>query len=293
MPKFTLPSFAKGELSPEIFGRIDVSAYQVGLAKANNAIIHTYGGLSRRSGLKYVTAVADHSYAPLLKRFEFKSTDTYLLEFGEEYIRVIRNDGNVLEDPLDITGISNDNPAVVTISSHGYKNNEEIEINGVVGLTELNGRRFVVKNKTTDTFTLADQFDGSDIDGTSLGTYSSDGTAERVYYISTPYQRDELSTLKFTQSADVVTITHPNHLPRNLTRTDHDAWSLDNINFLPTIDPPRNFTIATGSSAATRRYIVTAISRDNGEESLAATIDTSNDITDISLPLILAYHYNF
>lgn len=71
----------------------------------------------------------------------------------------------------DITAITKANPAVVTSTAHGLQDGAVVEITGVVGMTELNGRRFVVESLTTDTFALVG------VDSTGYGTYTSGGDA--------------------------------------------------------------------------------------------------------------------
>lgn len=44
--------------------------------------------------------------------------------------------------------------------------------------------------------------------------------------IATPYDVSDIFELKFTQSADVMTITHPDYAPRQLTRSSHTSWTL-------------------------------------------------------------------
>ncbi len=57
--------------------------------------------------------------------------------------------------------------------------------------------------------------------------------------VATPYLSSELAELKFTQSADIMYIVHPNHVPRQITRTDHDSWTITEIDFRrgPFLDP--------------------------------------------------------
>ena len=57
--------------------------------------------------------------------------------------------------------------------------------------------------------------------------------------VVTQYTAAQLSGLKFTQSADTMYIVHPDHPPRQITRTDHDAWTITNIEFRrgPFLDP--------------------------------------------------------
>jgi hypothetical protein len=57
--------------------------------------------------------------------------------------------------------------------------------------------------------------------------------------VVTQYSAAQLAGLKFTQSADTMYIVHPDHPPRQITRTDHDAWTISNIEFRrgPFLDP--------------------------------------------------------
>ena len=68
--------------------------------------------------------------------------------------------------------------------------------------------------------------------------------------VTTNYAADELSELKFTQSADTMYIVHPNHRPRQITRTDHDAWTISLIDFRrgPFLDPVFDGSTLTASA---------------------------------------------
>lgn len=82
--------------------------------------------------------------------------------------------GLTMDTALDIEGITNANPAVVTITGHGLSDGDTITIRNVVGMTELNGSKFKVANKTDDTFELTDT-DDTDIDSTEYGVWQSGG----------------------------------------------------------------------------------------------------------------------
>jgi len=201
MTTYIQPSFARGEISDDLYGRVDTEAYDAAVRKARNMIVHAHGGISNRPGLQYIASVKTHSTQPVLVEFRFKTTDTYILEFGNLYMRVIRNDALVLETAKTISGATSANPVVVTATSHGYSNGDEVYISGVVGMTEINNRHFTVANKTTNTFQLTSQVDDSNINGSAYTTYSRAGTAEKVYEITTPYATAHLADLNFTQSA--------------------------------------------------------------------------------------------
>lgn len=179
MAEIIQPSYAKGELSPALFGRVDTAAYQIGLSKARNCIIHTFGGVSRRPGTRFIGPVADHSVTPRLIEFQFKTEDKYILEFGDMYMRVIRDDGHVLfTRDHKITGATQANPVVITAVNHTFVNGMTVQIDDVVGMTELNGNQYTVANVSGDTFEL------SGVDGTGFTAYTSGGEATQVVNIS-------------------------------------------------------------------------------------------------------------
>ena len=47
MPTFAQSSFSRGEISPAMYGRVDVASYEVALRTARNFIIHPQGGRPR------------------------------------------------------------------------------------------------------------------------------------------------------------------------------------------------------------------------------------------------------
>lgn len=83
------PSFAAGELTPSLYGRVDMAKYNVGLKICENFIIHPHGGVSRRHGTRYI---ADAKGPCRLVDFIYNEDIAYVLEFGERYIRVIHGD---------------------------------------------------------------------------------------------------------------------------------------------------------------------------------------------------------
>ena len=79
------------------------------------------------------------------------------------------------DNPIAITGITKANPVVVTATAHGLSNGDRIDISDVVGMTELNGNRYKIANKTDNTFELIDYDDETNVDGTAFTTYTSGG----------------------------------------------------------------------------------------------------------------------
>jgi len=250
-----LTNFTGGELSPRLDGRNDITKYSAGCKTLENFIVYPHGAAARRSGTTFVAEVADSANKTRLIPFEFSTTQTYMLEFSNLKIRVYKDDGSVLEGDKSISAITKANPAVVTATGHGYENGDEVSISGVGGMTEVNGKRFLVAGKTTNTFQLTNK-DGANINSSSFTTYTSGGVSNKVFEITTPYTTAQLFDLKFAQSADVMYITHPSHEVEKLSRTGHTAWTLTDVDFTngPYMDAnittttlnPASHTVGTG-----------------------------------------------
>ena len=245
-----LTNFTAGELSPRLDGRNDLSKYASGCKTLENFIIYPHGSAARRSGSTFIAEVADSDNKTRLIPFEFSTTQTYMLEFSNLKIRFYKDNGSILEGDKTITGITQANPAVVTSNSHGYSNGDEVVITAVVGMTEVNSKRFLVAGVTTNTFQLTDK-DGTNINSTGYTAYSSAGTANKVYEITTPYTTAQLFDIKFAQSADVMYITHPSHEVEKLSRTGHTSWTLADVDFTngPFQDANTTATTLTPASA--------------------------------------------
>lgn len=84
--------------------------------------------------------------------------------------------------------------------------------------------------------------------------------SDAPYQIATPYTEDDLPRLRFAQSNDTMILVHENHPPRKLTRTDHDAWTLEVITFAPQTPAPTGWTgtMNGGSGTTKHRYKITA-----------------------------------
>lgn len=97
-------SFAGGEVSPEMFGRIDDVKYQSGASLLRNFLVKPTGPVENRPGFAFVREVKDSTKAVRLIPFTFNTTDTVVLEFGEEYIRFHHNGATIMDgdDPYEV-----------------------------------------------------------------------------------------------------------------------------------------------------------------------------------------------
>lgn len=188
--------FVGGELAPRLHGRIDLARYATGLKLCRNFIVLREGGITRRPGLRFCGETKG-SAAVRLVPFVFSESQSYLLEFGHQYIRFWTAGGQVLD------------PATLF-----------------------------------------------------------------PYEISTPYQAAELSRIRFVQSADVLTLVHPNHAPRELARNGHTDWALSTIDFSPLVAAPTGLTATTINTGGSEevKWVVTAVNSETGQESNPSTV---------------------
>jgi len=188
-------SFSGGEVTPEFWGQIGDAKYQTGLAACRNMICLPHGPVANRSGTAYVNTCKTISKKARLIPFTYSTTQTMVLEFGDQYIRF----------------------------------------------------------------------------HTQGSTLVSSGTTP--YEVVTPYLEADLFDLHYVQSADVLTLCHPNYAPRELKRLGALNWTLSTISFVSSLAAPTSVTAAatTGSGSTSYVYKVTSVGATGLEESDASS----------------------
>lgn len=228
-------SFTAGEISPRVLAREDYEKYYDGAEVIENFVPMIQGGVIARPGTRFVHEAKDSSVRAQLLNFIFNETQSYVLEFGDQYIRYFSNNGIVVESEVAITGISQATQGVVTTgASHGYQNGEHVILKFILGMVELNNMTVVVSDKTATTFKIKD-VDGNYIDTSSYTAYSSEGVACRIYETTTSYAVADVPDVYVAQSADVMYLVHRSYAPYKLSRTGHTNWSLVNPTFSGTV----------------------------------------------------------
>jgi hypothetical protein len=90
------PSFTAGELSPSLYGRVDLEKFRSALRTGKNGWVHPQGGFSNRPGTRFMgKAKYDYMKCRLIP-FEFSTSQAYILEFGNLYIRFWKSSGQVM-----------------------------------------------------------------------------------------------------------------------------------------------------------------------------------------------------
>lgn len=258
-------SFAGGEITPELAGRLDLVKYQTGLKLARNFITLPHGPATRRPGFGFINEAKDSTRPVRVVPFSFSASQTAVLEFGHLYIRFHVNGGTLIEPIKAIATIVG--PIVTTTPAHGYTTGDWVYI----------GTRYHVVTVTgANTFTTKDLW--------GVATTAAGADSARVYTLTTTYDSAHLFDLHYAQNADVITITHPSYPARDLARTSSTVWTITNCSFAAPAEVPTNVavtpTIGTAGNESPQSYHVTAMSADGITESLvSSSADTNNNLT--------------
>ncbi len=144
------PSMSRGEVSPDLFGRVDLQAYGSALRTSRNAFIKTEGDWANRPGFSYVdNAGAQSARGSIAVPFVFSTSQAYAIE---------------------IIGGTNGNPGSINVYANG----------ALVVATAL----------------------------------------------QPPYQVADLPMVRWTQSADTLTLFHQSYPPQEFKRTSATTFTL-------------------------------------------------------------------
>jgi hypothetical protein len=202
-------SFAGGEMSPEMFGRVDDAKFQTGAAKVRNFIPMPQGPLENRAGLAFVREVKDSTKKVRLLPFTYSTTQTMVIELGAGYIR-FHTQGATLGPGT---------PAA-------YNGATAYVVGNLVSSGGVN--YYCIANTTGNAPPNA--------------TYWYPLPAG-IYEIPNPYAEADLFDIHYVQSADVLTLVHPNYAPRELKRLGATSWTLTTITFGADIATPGTPTV--------------------------------------------------
>lgn len=270
------PAFARGEIAPELFPRADLAWHRLGLRALRNRFVSETGGAPRRPGTMLVDErrYPDKQSIGIDFIFSTVTGDTYTLEFGDQYMEVIRGGARVTEPTKAVTMATAAATCVITAPGHGFVVGDHILVWGIYGMFQLNNRRLRVRAVVDVNRFSVEDLDGVAINSTPYGGYYSPGAlpggfVARVYMIPTPYLEADLDKLGHAQSFDVMTLVHPKYEPRELSRTAHTAWTLSVITFASKVAAPLECFITGYTAGGTEffKYTVTALDDTTGEES--------------------------
>ena len=248
-------SFSGGEISPEMFGRIADNKFQQGAALMRNFIAKPQGPAQNRPGFAFVKEVKDSTKATRLLSFTFNTTQTMVIEFGDQYFR-FHTQGQTL----------NYSNGTAWNSATNYVTGDIALYNGVNYYAKTAHSNSQPPN-ATNWYALP---------------------ADMTYEVPHPYLEAELFDIHYVQSADVMTLVHPNHAPRELRRLGATRWELKVIDFGSPIAAPTGVSVSMYIPSSTttntdtyedHEYVVTAVKPNLIDESNQSTsASVSNNI---------------
>lgn len=258
MPKLTQVAFTAGEISPSLHARVDLARFLSALKTCRNFFVRPQGGASNRQGTQFIYELNAASNARLIP-FIRAQDDAYMLVLQELSAKVFRGGAYVSSTVRTITNITlisllgpNALYEVTTSVAHGFIVGGSVAIAGV-NPSDYDGDVVITATPGANTFRYV---------GTAIAApYVSGGTATGALSVVTPYDSDELAAIRYTQSADVMTLVHQGHYPAEITRTDATSFSFATITDIdtgPFDDLNTSATTMTASAATGSGITLTA-----------------------------------
>lgn len=112
-------AFVTGEVSPALYGHTDLARMHSAAATMRNLFVGYRGGAYSRAGTAFVgfSRQTGRSVPPRMIPFQFNINQGLGLEFGNFYMRVIKNGAFVTENLVLITNVTRANPGVITLGA--------------------------------------------------------------------------------------------------------------------------------------------------------------------------------
>jgi hypothetical protein len=236
------PSFSAGEVSPQLWSRVDLAKYRAGLKLARNFFILPYGGAATRPGTAFVMQTLGQAAPVRMIDFVFSTLQAYSLEFGGGYMRVVMNGGMVLEPGFVVTAVPMSSVVNATVPGHDYAVGDWVSISGEASMVQINDV-FIVAAIAGQVLTLTDLDGLPPLGAAGWAAYGGGGTVGRIFTMATPYAAADLALIKYTQTADTLTLTHPSYVSNDITRSQHWAWTLKPITFQAAVQTPASLTV--------------------------------------------------
>lgn len=278
--------FTAGEISPSVYGKVDLQAYRLGAATMRNLFVDYRSGAASRPGTAFI--MPPNGSQPRLFPFKYSVDEAYVIVIGGRKAQFIYNGAPVVESQLSISAVTNAALGAFTVTSHGYSSGDLVYASGATGLVRsngnngINGRFFYVGVVDANTLNLFDPFQPQQSSGINTSTwtaYVSGGFLARVYSVAVPYADADLRAIKYCQSGDVMTLTHPSYAAAELTRLGPTDWTYTPITFASSLSAPQGaVAYSKGDGGHDWHYLycyqVTAFNDANKEESTGSVFPT-------------------
>jgi len=229
-------SLSGGELPPTLYGMVDLAWYKNSLKTCYNTIVKPYGGVMNRSGSRYVCEVKNDGAARVMP-FSFNNQQTYVVEVGVGYLRIVSNGVQQTVSNVATT-------AWLTATNYALADY----------VMQANVIYYCLVPHVSGTF-ATDLAAGN---WYALTMLQPGGTG--ILELKTSYTAPQQTTIKRTQSADVMTFVQPQTPPSQLSRYSDVKWTFQpqTLNSGPFQDVNVDKTSSVWSSANVGTVTLTA-----------------------------------
>jgi len=139
----TEASLSTGEVSPSMFGHVDLARMVAACSTMRNGWPSFHGGYYSRAGTAVVgfSKQTGRNVPPRLLPFQFSINQGIALEFGNFYMRPIVDGAYVSDVQASITSVSNTNPAVIGFNGSGFAAASAVPVNAGVSSSYVPGEQ--------------------------------------------------------------------------------------------------------------------------------------------------------
>lgn len=248
-------NFTAGEIDTVLQSRPELRGFKNGAESIKNFIVDSRGGVFRRGGFKKVCETKYKTTKVRIIPFIFNDTpsQSYVIELGNRYLRIVRDHALLTRDQsadaLDYGYNWIDDPDTPS-------NQNDLNLNSLTGVTAELNFRIQIDGAAPDTFKwsvdgatsfVASTVSIPDTTDISLSDSSFDGTitinfdaitghnlgdlwdtvihpSTEPILMGTPYDEEDLDEIVFSQSADILWLTHKDYAPYQLRRKGAKDW---------------------------------------------------------------------
>ncbi len=232
--------FAGGFLSSQFLGRSDQTKYQTGLRECRNFLVTRFGSVENRPGTIYCGEVKTSANRVRLVKFIFNASVSYLLEFGNDYMRVWKNGAHV-----GVTGA----PAYAGGTTYAIG---DLVTSGGIVYWSIQAGNVGHAPAGNPTWWHAQTGDFLEL-LTTIGSAS-------------------LSALQYVQQADIMTIVQQLIAPQSLRRYSDTDWAISDFTQTNGIDAPTNVNVIIGVGPSPSPAAPVAVSAIGGDGAITKSV---------------------
>ena len=220
-------AFSSGEISPTLYGRSDLTKFDMGMALAYNWFVDYRGGLSTRPGTEFVDYVPLEDQPTKMFTFRFSPAlaDNYVLLFGHNYMIPIQNGGYITRRQRVWTMGTPEPNGKWLGNTADYAALDWVKVVASADFPQFVGATLEVNALDGTGVRLTNVADKQQIDTTTFAGGAI--TVEQIVRIVTPYAGTDLDELSLFQIRNTCRMTHPRFPIKNLVRGINEAWSIN------------------------------------------------------------------